>query len=228
MFNVGAVILNITLVFVSMWIVSTFLSAFFVKMKPNLFGLFSWMVFGGYQLFLEFYKGQASILNTIISIGCVTIISVYNYEEAGKVKMFYVIMLYVIWAIIEMLLYFVLDPLFDNEEEFVIFGSVISKMILSVLVYIWAHYRKRVNDVKNISLSLYSSMLFISIGSIYIAAREFFRNIGEKHIMPSMITFSILLLINILIFELYSKLEKNFVLQKENAVYAQQVSITGN
>lgn len=68
-------------------------------------------------------------------------------------------------------------------------------------------------------------LLFVPIGSIYIAVNEFYSINNMKEVLPSMVTFSILLLFNIIILEIYSKISENFIMEKEKAIYTQQINI---
>ena len=71
----------------------------------------------------------------------------------------------------------------------------------------------------------YVGLLFVPIGSIYIAVNEFYSINNMKEVLPSMVTFSILLLFNIIILEIYSKISENFIMEKEKAIYTQQINI---
>lgn len=76
-----------------------------------------------------------------------------------------------------------------------------------------------------IPVKYYLGLLLVPIGSIYIAVTDFY-SIREVHdTLYSMITFSFLLLFNIVVLEIYSKISENFVMEKEKAIYAQQMNI---
>lgn len=66
---------------------------------------------------------------------------------------------------------------------------------------------------------------FVSIGSIYIAAAVFF---SENNTVTAMIVFSILLLFNMIILEVYSKITEKIMLEKEKTVYEQQIHMMTN
>lgn len=71
----------------------------------------------------------------------------------------------------------------------------------------------------------YYMLMFIPIGSIFIAVNAFYIGRTEYNFFTSMVTVCILLFINIIIFEICSRLSENFILENERTVYAQQIDI---
>ena len=65
----------------------------------------------------------------------------------------------------------------------------------------------------------YFFLLLVPVGSIVIAINEF---CSEGKSFFAVITISILILFNVIIFELYVKINKVFAYEKEHTVYAQQ------
>ncbi len=104
-------------------------------------------------------------------------------------------------------------------------GVVISNIFMIILIYI-------VSVIKNeksgeiIPNNFYLFLLLIPVGSIYIAINEFY---SKSNRFSAMVTISILLLFNVVIFEIYIKLNEMFLYEKEKTVYAQQLEIiSGN
>ena len=222
MFDILYCILNLAMVTATLWIVRKFLGVFFEKGTDR--ALFFWLLFAGFQLFLEYHKGVGSIFNTLISIALMLLIAVKGYEKSGKAKLFVVILLNVVWALVEMIVCYCLYSVTTDPMEFAIMGSVISKIAMIIIVYVLSLYwdKKRSEEI---SLASYCSLLFVSVGSIVIAVCEFYANMDKEDTASSMMIFSILLLINVVMFEMYSKLAENFRLEKEKTVYAQQMDM---
>ena len=86
--------------------------------------------------------------------------------------------------------------------------------------FVW---KKRENSL--IPVKYYIVFFFVSIGSIYIAVAVFF---SENNTVTAMIVFSILLLFNMIILEVYSKITEKIMLEKEKTVYEQQIHMMTN
>lgn len=83
-------------------------------------------------------------------------------------------------------------------------------------------WKKKVNNI--FQRKYYVFLLLIPLGSIYIAVHEFFSKEGTNAAF-SVITFSVLLLINIAVFECYSKLADIFEYENEKNMYLQQIDM---
>ena len=221
MSDIGNLILNTSLSIVTLWIVNKFLNFYLVKKQSNILIKCLWFFFGLFQYIIEYNKGTGSIWKMIISIIVVLIISVFGFEKAGKIKLLNTILLHVTWVLIEMLTF--LSIKFIPISESIIIGSVISKIFIILIVNILTLSLGKIRN-HNVSLSYYIIFLSIAIGSIYIAVNEFYSNKLNNKI-NSMFTFSVLLLINIIIFEIYSKLGEYLILEKEKTAYTQQINI---
>ena len=100
-------------------------------------------------------------------------------------------------------------------------GVIVSVIIMIILVYTFSLlYQKEHKDF--VPGKIHFVLLLIPSGSIYIAINEFYT---QGSTVSSMTVVSILLLINIIIFELYSRLNKVYMREKEKAVYEQRIDI---
>lgn len=222
MFDILYCILNLAMVTATLWIVRKFLGVFFEKGTDR--ALFFWLLFAGFQLFLEYHKGEGSVFNIIINFSLVFMIAVMGYEKSGKAKLFAVTAFLVVWSLVEIFVYYFIHIVIINRDDIEILGSVITKITMIIAVHIFSMYwdKKRSADLSFLS---YVSLLFVSIGSIVIAVSEFYSNTNRTDILEPLLTLIILLLINIIMFEMYSKLAENFRLEKEKTVYAQQMDM---
>lgn len=223
MVSAGNLILNGTMVIATLWIVNRYLGIFGNK-RSNIIAVCIWVLFGVFQAYVQINSGVASIWTTVISIGLVTSISVFGYDSGGKKSILEVLLLYVVWLLIEIIISFCINmfPLEENNSNMA--GNVISKIVMIIGVYVFSVIWEK-TDNNFIPAKYYIGLLLVPIGSIYIAVTEFY-SIGEiQEVLPSMITFSILLMFNIVVLEIYSKISENFAMEKEKAIYVQQMNI---
>lgn len=221
-YDFGYIAITISMVVTTIWIVNKYLASFFGDKKKSMASIIPWVIFSLFQIFVNYYSGYASIITTFINMILVLLIATFSYQKGTRNKLFLVVSLYVIWALDEMIVFFFMDYFRISKQEANIIGGVISKIIMIIFIYLFSHIIDKKNN-SFIPINYYFVLLFIPIGSIYIAIQEFF-GLKSKPV-SSMVVFSILLLINVLIFEMYSKLASYFIYEKERIVYTQQVDI---
>lgn len=223
MYNIGNLIFDGTMVVATLWIVNKYLGIF-NKKRQNIMSVSIWILFAIFQVYVQINSGIASIWTTIISIGLVILISLFGYTNKGKKSILEVCFLYVVWLLIEIMISFCVNLLPLDENHSVMAGNIISKIIMIIGVYVFSIMWEK-TDNNLIPARYYVGLLFVPIGSIYIAVNEFYSINNMKEVLPSMVTFSILLLFNIIILEIYSKISENFIIEKEKAIYTQQINI---
>ena len=223
MYNVGNLIFDAAMVVATLWIVNKYLGIF-NKKRQNIMSVSIWILFAIFQVYVQINSGIASIWTTIISIGLVILISLFGYTNKGKKSILEVCFLYVVWVLIEIMISFCVNLLPLDENHSVMAGNIISKIIMIIGVYVFSIMWEK-TDNNFIPARYYVGLLFVPIGSIYIAVNEFYSINNMKEVLPSMVTFSILLLFNIIILEIYSKISENFIMEKEKAIYTQQINI---
>lgn len=223
MYSIGNLIFNGTMVVGTLWIVNRYLGIF-SKKRQNFLAIGIWVLFAVFQAYVQMNSGIASIWTTIVSIGLVILISLFGYADRGKKSVLEVCFLYVVWLIIEIMISFCVNMLPLEEIHSNMAGNIISKIVMIIGVYVFSIIWEK-TDNNLIPVKYYVGLLFVPIGSIYIAVNEFYSINDIKEVFPSMITFSILLLFNIIILEIYSKISENFIMEKEKAVYTQQMNI---
>ena len=223
MYNIGNLIFDGTMVVATLWIVNKYLGIF-NKKRQTIMSVCIWILFAIFQVYVQINSGIASIWTTIISIGLVILISLFGYTNKGKKSILEVCFLYVVWVLIEIMISFCVNLLPLDENHSVMAGNIISKIIMIIGVYVFSIMWEK-TDNNFIPARYYVGLLFVPIGSIYIAVNEFYSINNMKEVFPLMVTFSILLLFNIIILEIYSKISENFIMEKEKAIYTQQINI---
>lgn len=222
MYSIGDIIFNGVMVITTLWIVRRFLNVFFEKRKHNIWSLLVWGLYGTFQVYVQMNSGVASVLTTIISMALVILISLIAYCGFGKTNILIILLLHVAWALVEMIAFFCMNMLALEKESSDMIGTVISKIVMVIGVYVFSLvWKKSSNNL--IPHKYYIGLFFVPAGSIYIAVAEFYTKSNSDDMISSMVKFSILLLFNIIILEVYSKISENLLLEKEKALYEQQI-----
>lgn len=222
MFSNGQYILSGVMILTATWIANKYLNAFGEKKKQSIIGLCAWVLYSIYQLVVEFYRDTPSIWKLICGIILIYLVSIFNYHWEKRNVFFTVCLFYTIWAIVEMIVFIMLQNIADDRARENTIGVVISKIIMIILVNLMSAQGRKGGE-RIVSFKYYIYLLFIPLGSIYIAHVFFSEQMLNS--FSGMIVFSILLLLNIIIFEIYDKLVEVFRLEKEKIVYEQQLEI---
>lgn len=222
MYEIGKSILNFILLVTTVWIVNKYLNSLFLKKKYNLFSIISWLIFIIFQGIVEFGDKYGKIWITVTVLLVTYAISIFCYQKAGIKKLIYITLLYVIWSAVEIIVIALFRNAEISENMKYDIGEVMSKIIMVLIVQVLTIYVER-NDRNNIPFKYNIILLFIPLGSIFILANEFFFTVQKNSVIFSMISYSIILIINIQVFEVYLKLTQFFDLEKEKIVYRQQI-----
>lgn len=221
----GNYILNAAMVIATVWIVKRFWKSFFEKKKTSFFSVIVWIIFCLFQMVFQLNREGIHIWMTVFNGILILIIAISGYRCIGKRKYFMLMVFSAVWALIEFFVFFILNFVSSQAERLDIIGVVISKILMIMFVYVVSMYwnRQREEFVPN---NFYIYLLFFPVGSICIAINEF----NEKgNTFSSICTISILLVFNVLIFELYIKMNEIFMNEYDKAMYAQQIEIiSGN
>lgn len=222
MFSIGQYVLHGVMIFTAIWIAYKYLNTFGEKKKQNVLGLCAWLLYGIYQFAVEYYRDTPSIWKLIFGILLIYLVALFNYSWERRNCFFAICQFYVVWAIIEMIVFVILKSIANDEVKEEVIGVIISKIIMIIAVNIVSrHINGEAKDM--ISFKYYLFLLFVPLGSIYIAHVLFAE--GITHTFSGMIAFSVLLLLNIIIFEIHDQLAEIARLEKEKVVYEQQIEI---
>ncbi len=220
-FEIGNYILYFVMVIAAVWIVNRFWGSFFVRKKSSILLVTVNIFYGVFQMFRQCNKGNIDIIQTVLNIILILIIAVCGYSCAGKKKYFLLLLFFSVWSLLEEFVYFLVRNIQIEQWNQNEIGVVISNILMIILVYIISVvcYKR---DSEFIPNNFYLYLLLMPIGSIYIAINEFY---SKNSKISSMITISILILFNVVIYEIYIKINEFFAYEKEKTVYAQQLDI---
>lgn len=214
-------ILDMAMLIVTVWIVKRFWGSFFVKKSTSILSVVIWIVFCFFQFVSYFYSGSMHVGMTIINILLIYAIAVSEYQSKSREKNFLIVIFCVVWSLLEILVFFLVNELDMKQEGKDVIGLVISKLLMVLLVYIVSIvWNGKSSGVIHGSFYLY--LLFMPVGSIYIAVNQYY---AQSRGIFSAIAISILLIFNIMIFDIYIKMSETFAYEKEKAVYVQQSDI---
>lgn len=161
------------------------------------------------------------ILSVTITILTVWLVHKFweGFFEKRRPAFFALLIIYAIGALIES--YVSLGTISTKTESFAVIGIVISKLLLVACIYLLSFFwsRRKAAAIPDTYCFL---LFFIPFGSVCITINEFY---SKEYSIFSVATICILLLFNIGIYELYVKINKTLISEKERTAYVQQVEM---
>ena len=222
MTEIGSLIVDIALACVMVWIAYQYYSTFFKSKKNTLLTYGLWGIYFLFQLWTEMPNQVPFIWILIGNIALQIILMAFQYYGPLLKKTLFIILLYGIIAMIEMAVYVVLVRLPVTEQQFGMLGSILSKLAAILFVHVLnLVYRKKKAGTR-IDNPYFMILFSIPLFSMFIAYNLFYMD-GRNSF--SFISIGILLLINLLIFELYYELSNQFDLEKENLLFENQIQL---
>lgn len=221
MYKIDNFILNIAMVITSIWIVKRFWGGFFEKKENKIVNCALYTFYGLFQFIVQYSRGTIDIGITVINFLLVFIIAMLGYKNEGKKKIFLLVIFYAVWSLVEVFIYILIRAVPIERPYVDIMGLVISNILMILFVCILPMvWNEKEND--HIPIKHYIFLLLIPAGSIYVAINEFY---SKDNTILSLITISIMLLFNVIIFEIHLKLSETFRYEKEKTVYIQQLDM---
>lgn len=221
MYEIGEYIINFGISVAALWIVDKFWSTFYEKKRGSFLSVFVCFLYLGFQMVHQGNRGNINIVGLLVNALIILLIAVFRYQSTGRKKFFLLLLLLSVWALFEEFVFFAIRNINIESESRNLIGVIVSLIIMLILAYTFSLiYRKEQKDY--IPGKIHFILLLIPIGSIYITIDEFYT---QGSTLSSMTVVSILIFINIIIFELYSQLNKIYIQEKEKAVYEQRIDI---
>lgn len=221
MYNLGNIIINIVISITAVWIVNRFWKNFFEKKKTSVMSVAICVLYCGFQILFQCKRGNINLLLSFINVVLILLMAVCRYYCKGKRKYFLLFLFYSVWTLLEEFVFFLLRALSVEQHNQYIECVVISNILMIIFVYVVSAMWNKL-DGEMLPNKFYLFLLLIPIGSIYIAVNEFY---DRNNRLSSTIIMSILLLFNVIIFEIYIKTSEIFMHEKERTVYTQQIGI---
>lgn len=222
MFNIENGIINLVISLTAVWIVNRFWKNFFEKKNVSFMSVSICVLYCGFQVLFQYRRGNINLFLSLINVVLILLMAVYRYHCVGKRKYFLLLLFYSVWTLLEIFVFFLFGLMQVEQHNQDIEGVVISNILMIIFVYaVSAMWNKVEGEI--LPNKFYLFLLLIPAGSIYIAVNELFYDRNSS--FSSTIIMSILLLFNVIIFEIYIKTNEIFMYEKEKTVYVQQVGI---
>lgn len=216
---------NIFTVAVAIIILKLYFSIFFEKQKVHQHNPLFWIIYIIWQLFFMNCTSIPSSFKLILNIILVFFICTYHFTGNIFSKIVVSILICSIWTIQEFLIgaFFLLINLNITNLNFI--GSVLSKILTLFLVVVLRQFFLN-EKVQNIPSKYYILITLIPAGSLYIMYNIFYLcgQSDQKSVFGiSIISFLIILAMNLVIFKVYILLAQEFEIRHQNTIYIQQL-----
>lgn len=218
---------NLLMPLCSVWIVNKFVNNSFEKKESKkIFTRIIWGLFILIQIVMETEKGNVSIQKGIISFFVILGIIIIGYKGTFQRKLLFTSLFISIWILSEFFVYFILNIYNFEEDREMLIGTILSKVLLLVLLF-YVILKKLHKEAEGIDRKLWVILFLISIESICMAF-IFYELYNGKNQIWIISFYTLLLLMNVSIFEIYKKSIYSLKLEKENMIYEQQLKLLRN
>lgn len=221
MHSFGEYIPNIVMAVSSLWIVRRFWGTFCEKKERTFLSVFPWIFYFIFQVYFHIDTGNPHVSTIFINFSLIWLLAVLGYQSTKKEKCFLSVMLCAMWLLMEMFTLALISGIPMEHDNLDVLGTIISKILMMILVHtVSLFWNKRYDEAIPVRFYLY--FLFLPLGSILIALSQFY---AEGVRVLSTVSASVLLLFNVIVFEIYTKMNELFLQEKERILYARQSEI---
>lgn len=207
--------------FAYVWITRRFWDIFLVRKQTSLSTVLPWILLCAFQFVAQYFRNGTSLLLTLLNTLLVLLVVFFSYEAKGLETCFLMIFFCIMWGSVELTLYtcfnyFKVD--YQSSRPFATISSFILMMAFIHILSLFSSKREKAPVPNHLAFLL----VIIPIGTIYVMFVQHFN--GNEDFL-SISVFVILLLFNILCFNAYLKFNRHLQRERENAVYAEQLSM---
>ena len=230
MFNnaeVTVTLTSATIAVISLIILYMFFACF-LKPRANKLCLIMYLV---YIICFDVNLGSLPPLvnNIIRSLLLIILIAAVCFEGRLVWKIALSGVIYVLWAISEMLVAMILISLGWEFQLGSRFGEVLTQLLCLIAVFYYYNFFG-IRSIRNLPTKYNIALLLLPVGSMFILYKLFMYGIESENDYAAQETIFYLLImlaINILFFKLYLSLADEMSERKYNAIYAQQLALYG-
>lgn len=222
-------IINVTMAIITLWIVYKYSKLSFErKLNKPWWSPILWTMFYIFQVFVESQKGSASLLILFLNIILVCAIIMIDYLGTIRIKLIKTIFLYVMWMLVEYFTEAFFNYVNVPEKRSVLIGSALSKMFMLIMLQLINRRNQKCH--RKMPWNYWIMLFTVPIGSIYLSYIIYLLEKSNLEYINnfSLIAFILLMMINIIIFEVYDKLSYSLEIETENKIFEQQLTLIAN
>ena len=207
-------------IFAYIWITKHFWDSFLVRRKASFASILPWILLCASQFVSQSVQyGGFSLSPTLINTLVILIVAIFSYEPTGLETYFLFAFFCIMWGLIELTLtslFSLLKISYQSSKPLGTAASLILMMAFTHVISLLPNQKERASIPNRLAFAL----LLVPVGSLYIMLVQFFT--VDSYFL-SISVFIFLLLFNMIIFDVYTRLSRYFLREKENAIHAEQL-----
>lgn len=221
MFDLGLMVLEVAMAITTTWILFRFFRLFLEKKKLNARTIIVLIVFVLFQWAFEHGWGKGSFWIIIANVGLALLLAIIGFTGGWFKKLFLSILLSAFWVLVEISLFFAMSSAHIDIETMGTIGTIASKIVMIICINTAKlFWQKRENGI--LPKKYCFGLLFIPVGSLYIAFNLYYSSWNNSFAL--MMTQGLLLVFNVIVFEMYFQLGDRFLAEKEQAIFTQHIN----
>lgn len=214
-------------VFSYLWINKLFWDNFLVRRKISFTTVLPWIFLFVCQFATQYFlivhtvsiSAQVTLMNTLAML----LVVFFSYEPKGLETFFLLIFFCLLWTLTELALYLLFRSLGISPasmKPYATFFTLLIMLSLTHIISLLSNKQKQASIPNRLAFTL----LLLPVCSLYIMLVHL-RLYTMNNYFLTLSVFFFLLLINMIIFHIYTRLSQYFLNEKENAIHAEQLSM---
>ena len=210
-----------------LWVNKLFWDNFLVRRRISFTTVFPWIFLFVCQFttqyFLIVHTVSLSVQVTLMNTFAMLLVVFFSYETKGLETFFLLIFFCLLWTLTELALYLLFRSLGISPasmKPYATFFTLLIMLSLTHIISLLSNKQKQASIPNRLAFTL----LLLPVCSIYIMLVHLHLYTMNNYFL-TLSVFFFLLLINMIIFHVYTRLGQYFLNEKENAVHAEQLSM---
>lgn len=224
MFETAKYLLYVSIsIFAYLWVTKRFWDSFLERKKNSVSSVLPWLLLCASQFLmqLQIFRHGTSLWLALFNSLFILLVVLFSYQPTGLETYFLFAFFCIMWGSVELSLYSLfrfIDTDYQATRPMATVSSLILMMAFSYLVSLLSNKTEKAPLPSRLAFVL----LLVPVGSIYIMIVQY---LTGNHYFLSISVFAILILFNMITFDVYTKLSRFFLHEKENAVHEEQLSM---
>ena len=212
----------------SIWLIKIFLDEFFRRKKLSKTNVWSWSICLIWQIFYPMFPHDIPGVNLLINISIMLLIVIVCYNGEIQAKILYGMVFNMFWIVSELIIGFILTIRNNNYLDFILYGSILSKLLLTCFIGIICSLRQKCSFEKISVLNWVPLVMIPVLGMFVVWDINRLNNIihGNNITLEAISACIAVLIISVVAFNLYGKLIKEMDMRRKNVYYENLLKIT--
>lgn len=183
-----------------------------------------WIVYICFEYFVMITDAEYPLFILIMNVLFVALLYLYTCGGHFRTALFHSGVFCAAWMAIEVATQGLLLLVGTGSENFFVIGNVLSKIAMYIAVQIYSRYKKRENGIP-VPLRYWIRLFLVPAVSVYIIYDTYIRTLQDGSRIAFIIVSILMILVNLVIFDVYEKIGMQAFIERQNQTYKQEIQL---